>query len=100
LSDLLHRAFDFHQRADYANALPLLRQAWKLDPHDYFVNLLLGIDLLRTRKPEEAIDFLKEATLQRPKEEFPYAYNGEAQAMLGHYAEAAEGYLRALQANP
>lgn len=97
---LLHRGFEFHQHADYANAVPLLRRALKMSPHDYFVNLLLGVEMLRTGMPGEAVDFLKEASRQRPSEDVPYEYTGEAQAVMGHYAEAAEAYLHAMQVNP
>ena len=95
-ADLLHRGFDFHQRADYAQALPLLKQAWKLDPHDYFVNLLLGIDLLRTGEAQKAIPFLTAASRVRPAEDFPYEYLGEAQSQLGHYADAATAFMKAV----
>jgi tetratricopeptide (TPR) repeat protein len=97
---LLHRGFEFHQREQYSEALPLLQRAWKLQPHDYFVNLLLGIDLLRTGRASECIAFLKEAERQRPKEEFPQEYLGEAQAALDHYAEAAAAYGEAVRVAP
>ena len=97
---LLRRGFEFHQREQYSEALPLLQRAWKLQPHDYFVNLLLGIDLLRTGRAAECIVFLREAGRQRPKEEFPHEYLGEAQASLGHYAEAAGAYDEAVRVAP
>src|ERR1700751_4884460 len=63
---LLERGFAMHQREDYAGALPLLARAWKLEPHDYFANLLVGIDLLRTDRPADSIAYLQEAARQRP----------------------------------
>ncbi len=96
-ADLLHRGFDLHQRAEYAQALPLLQQAWKLDPHDYFVNLLLGIDLLRTGNAQKAIPFLSAASRARPNEDFPYEYLGEAQGHLSHNAEAATAFMKAVE---
>jgi tetratricopeptide (TPR) repeat protein len=96
LDDLLHRGFALHQQAQYAQALPLLEQAWKIDPHDYFVNLLLGIDYLRTGSAQKAIGHLTAASRARPSEEFPYEYLGEAQAQLGHYADAATALLKAV----
>ena len=80
---LLHRGFALHQQADYTHALPLLRQAWKLDPHNYFVNLLIGMDLLRTSEPRQAVSFLTVASRIRPKEDFPYEYLGESQTQRG-----------------
>ncbi len=97
---LLHRGFAYHQQADYNHALPLLRQAWKLDPHDYFVNLLIGIDLLRTGNPQQALGFLTAASRVRPKEDFPYEYMGEAQTLLGHYDLAAASYMKAVAVAP
>ena len=52
---LLQQGFGLHEHADYQHSLPVLTNAWKLRPHDYFVNLLLGMDLLRTGKVEDAI---------------------------------------------
>lgn len=98
--DLLHRGFDFHQRQEYAQALPLLQKARRLRPQEYFVNLLLGIDLLRTGRPAEAVGFLKEAARRRPGEEFPYEYLGEAQATQYNYAAAADAYAGALRVAP
>jgi len=98
--DLLHQGFDFHQHNDYAHALPLLRRAWKLQPHDYFVNLLLGIDLLRTGKGADALGFLREAARARPQEEFPCEYLGEAEAGLKHYEAAMNAYACALRVAP
>lgn len=96
----LQRGFALHQQGNYAGALPLLERAWKLEPHDYFANLLVGIDLLRTDRASDSISYLQEAARQRPKEDFPYEYLGEAQAHLRHYAEASMAYERALTVAP
>lgn len=93
-TSLLHRGFTLHQQADYTHALPLLQQAWKLDPHDYFVNLLLGIDLLRTGDAQRAVNFLTTANRLRPKEDIPYAYIGEAQTALGQFGAAAAAFMK------
>lgn len=95
--DLLHRGFALHQQARFAEAIPLLAEAQKLQPADYFANLLLGIDLLRTGKPALAIPRLKTAAKSRPHEEIPEAYLGEAQAALGQNAAAAEAFQRAVE---
>ncbi len=97
---LLQRGFAMHQQGNYAGALPLLERAWKLEPHDYFANLLVGIDLLRTDRAADSISYLQEAARQRPKEDFPYEYLGEAQAHLRRYPEAAAAYERALAVAP
>jgi predicted Zn-dependent protease len=87
-ADLLDRGFELHQREQYSESLPLLGKAWSLQPHNYFVNLLVGIDLLRTGKTADSVRYLKEAARVNPKEEFPYEYLGEAEARSGDFADA------------
>jgi tetratricopeptide (TPR) repeat protein len=94
---LLEQGFALHNHADYQHSIPLLTRAWKLSRHDYFANLLLGIDLLRTGKAEDAISYLKEASRQRPREDFPYDYLAEAQAVRGDYAGAAVAHAKAIE---
>jgi len=98
--DLLHRGFEFHQREQYSDALPLLSKAWTLQPHNYFVNLLLGIDLLRTGKTADSLRFLNEAARASPKEEFPYEYLGEAHARRQDFAAAALAFAKAVDVAP
>ncbi len=93
---LLKQGFALHQQARFAASIPILERARKLEPHDYFANLLLGIDLLRTGKPTDAIPHLELAARVKPDEETPEDYLGEAHASLGQDAEAAEAYHRAM----
>src|ERR1035438_2279284 len=93
---LLRQGFQFHQQARFAEAIPVLERAQRLDPGEYFVTLLLVIDLLRIGKPAEAVPRLQLAARARPDEEFPEDYLGEAEAGLGEYALAAEEYRRAV----
>src|SRR5579863_8297647 len=51
---LLKQGFSLHQQARFAESIPILERARKLEPQDYFANLLLGIDLLRTGKANES----------------------------------------------
>lgn len=92
--DLTQQAFDFHQKGQFSEALPLLYRAHDLAPENYFVNLLLGIDFLRTGQAKKAVPFLKKASRLRPKEEYPLAYLGEAYASQEFYGEAAEAYIQ------
>jgi predicted Zn-dependent protease len=94
---LLHRGYDLHQQARFAEAVPVLEQAHKVAPQDYFANLLLGIDLLRVGRVSEAIAPLKMAAQIRINEEFPEDYLGEAEATLEHPALAAEAYQKAME---
>jgi tetratricopeptide (TPR) repeat protein len=97
---LLQQAFDFHQKGEFSEALPLLHRAYDLAPEDYFVNLLLGIDSLRTGQAKTAVPFLKRASRLRPKEEYPLAYLAEAYARQDLYGDAAEAYIQAAHIEP
>ena len=90
---LLQQGFALHQQARFVEAIPLLQEARRIEPDDYFANLLLGIDLLRTDKTAEAIGFLQTAARVNPDEDTPEEYLGEAQARLGHFAQAAAAYM-------
>lgn len=94
---LLKQGFALHQQARFAEAIPVLERARRLDAGDYFVNLLLGIDLLRTGKAADAVPHLQLAARARPSEEFPEDYLGEAEAGLGAFAQAAEAYQHAIE---
>ncbi len=92
---LLKQGFELHQRAQFTEAIPLLERALRLEPGDYFANLLLGIDLLRTGKAKDSLPHLQLAARTRPHEEIPEDYLGEANANLGRYVAAAEAYQQA-----
>lgn len=94
---LLKQGFALHQQARFAEAIPLLERARRLEPADYFANLLLGIDFLRTGKTAEAVPRLELAARAKPGEEISEDYLGEAEASLGRYAQAAEAYRRAIE---
>lgn len=93
---LLSTGFDLHKQAHFSEAIPILQRALRLEPDDYFANLLLGIDLLRTGRAEEAVPRLEIAARSKPGEEIPEDYLGEAQASLGRYALAAKAFMRAI----
>ncbi len=100
LKSLVQRAFDLHQKGQFAEALPLLHRAYTLEPNDYFVNLLLGIDSLRTGQAKAAVPYLKKASHLRPGEEFPLDYLGEAYARQDAFADAADAYIRVVRLAP
>ena len=97
---LLKEGLALHQRADYQHSIPVLTAARKIFPHDYFANLLLGIDLLRNGKLDLAIAALEQASRQRPMEDFPYDYLAEAYAVQNHFADAAEAHAHAMRMAP
>ncbi|MDE3201083.1 MAG: tetratricopeptide repeat protein [Acidobacteriota bacterium] len=93
---LLKQGFALHQQARFTEAIPVLERARQLEPNDYFANLLLGIDLLRTGRPMESLPRLELAVRVRPAEDIPEGYLGEANATLGRYAQAAIHYRNAV----
>lgn len=97
---LLQKAFELHRRGQFSAALPLLQRAYALQPDDYFLNLLLGIDSLRVAEVNASIPYLKKAARFRPKEEYPLLYLGEAYARQGQRAEAATAYITASEIAP
>jgi Flp pilus assembly protein TadD len=68
-----------------------------MDPGDYFANLLLGIDLLRTGKAAAAVDYLQIAARANPEEDTPMEYLGEAQARLGRFSQAAIAFMEGVR---
>lgn len=94
---LLKQGFQLHQQARFIEAISILEQADRLHHGDYFVNLLLGIDKLRTGDVDQALPHLELAARARPDEAIPDEYLGEAYARLGHFASAAEAFQAAAE---
>ena len=94
---LLRHGFELHQQARFTEAIPVLEEARRLQPGDYFANLLLGIDKLRTGAAEAAVPRLQLAARVRPSEAIPEEYLGEAEARLGNNARAAEAFQAAVE---
>jgi predicted Zn-dependent protease len=90
---ILEQGFALHREARYGEAIPLLEEARRLEPSDYFANLLLGIDLLRTGRSAASVEYLRTAARANPKEDTPEEYLGEAEASLGHFSRAAAAYM-------
>ena len=97
---LLKKGVTLSQQADYAGAIPALEQARKLAPRHYLANLLLGVDLLRTGRPAEAIDPLQVAAEVNPNDAAAMGYLGEAQTALRDFARAAESFQAAVSRAP
>lgn len=93
---LLKQGFELHQQARFTEAIPVLEEARRLQPGDYFANLLLGIDKLRTGDADAAVPRLQSAARIRPNEAIPQEYLGEAEARLGNQARAAEAFQAAV----
>jgi tetratricopeptide (TPR) repeat protein len=94
---LVQEGFALHQQAKYTEAIPLFEKARVLEPDDYFANILLGIDLVKTGEAAQAVPYLKAAARANPKEEMPEEFLGEAYAKLGNFARAATAFIEAMK---
>jgi tetratricopeptide (TPR) repeat protein len=88
------------QKGDYASAIPELRQAKVLAPQNYSVNLLLGLDLLRSGRPEEALEPLQVAAEANLYDGTANAYLGKALAIMNQFSRAAESFQSAVSRSP
>jgi len=87
---LLRRGFTFHSEQQYSRSIPLLEQAHALRPSDYQVNLLLGIDYLRTGNTAKSVTFLRSAHKANDRDAVVLGYLAEAYSFLEEYDQAAE----------
>ena len=94
---MLRKGFELHQQAKFDQAIPYFESVLKAEPQDYFANLLLGIDLLRTGKSVQAISRLALAARVKPDDAIADGYLGEAEAGLGDFALAAAAYQEAIR---
>jgi tetratricopeptide (TPR) repeat protein len=94
------RGAAFSEKANYAEAISTLKKARELAPRDYTVNLLLGLDLLRSGRPKEAIEPLRIAAELRPQDGTPEGYLGKALAAVHEFAPAAEAFQGGISRSP
>jgi tetratricopeptide (TPR) repeat protein len=87
---LLRGGFELHRQQQYNRSIPLLEQAHSLRPEDYQVNLLLGIDYLRSGDPRKALSFLAVARDTRPGDATALGYLAEGYATLNKFDRAVE----------
>ena len=80
---LLRQGFELHQQRRYTQAIAPLERAHRLQPNDYFANLLLGIDYLRTGQAVKALSFLETASRAKPTDATALGYSAEAHAASG-----------------
>jgi Flp pilus assembly protein TadD len=92
---LLRRGFELHRQQQYQRSIQLLKQARILRPTDYSVNLLLGIDTLRSGSPAGALRFLGTALEAKPGDFDALGYLAEAHSELQQFDQAAELLQRA-----
>lgn len=100
LEDLLRTAAALNQQADYAHAMPLLRRATELAPQDPEANYLLGVALLQSGHPADAIAPLRIAVKENSENEAAEGYLGDAEMEQGNFAQAAETFQAAVARAP
>lgn len=91
---LLRQGFELHQQRRFRQAIAPLERAHRLQPNDYFANLLLGIDYLRTGQVVKALSFLETASRAKPTDATALGYSAEAHAASGR-VDLAIGALHA-----
>jgi tetratricopeptide (TPR) repeat protein len=79
-----------HRERQYSQSIPLLERARAVRPGDYTVNLLLGIDFLRTAQPQHALPFFERARKIDSTQPEPLGYEAEAYAALAQFDRTAE----------
>lgn len=87
---LLQRGFALHSEQQYGRSIPLLEQARTLRPSDYRVNLILGIDYLRSGNPAKSLTFLRTARKANAQDTVVLGYLAEAYSFLEEFDQAAE----------
>ncbi len=100
LEDLLRTGAALNQQADYAHAIPLLRRATELAPQDPSANYLLGVALLESGHPADAIAPLQIAIKGNSENEPAEGYLGDAEMEQGDFAGAAETFQAAVARAP
>lgn len=89
-----------HEAGDIEGAIESLQHANRLKPSLFVPNLLLGIDLVRTDKANEAVPYLTKAEKANPADAQAPLALGRAYMFTGKYAAAAEQLDRAIALNP
>ena len=84
----------------YAESIPQYKTVLELKPGLYEAELNLGISLLRSKDAAAAIEQLKAAAEQRPKEFRPVFYLADAFRDTGALAEAEAAYTTATGLKP
>jgi tetratricopeptide (TPR) repeat protein len=100
LEELLKQGASLSQKGDYAAAVSALKKAREFAPRNYSVNLLLGVSLLRSGLPKEALELLQLATEINPQDGAPYAYMGKALAAMNEFSLATDAFQSAISRSP
>jgi tetratricopeptide (TPR) repeat protein len=94
-----HLALAYSLLGKDAEAIPEYKTVLELKPDLYEADLNVGICLLRTKHPAEALPYMTAASGQKPKEFRPAFYVAQAQLDDQHFGEAETAFVAALALN-
>jgi predicted Zn-dependent protease len=92
----LKTAASLHERADYLHSIPILKHIVQLSPRNYPANLMLGEDLLRSGKPQDALAPLRTASESRPDDVVALDFTVAAAEAVGDSALESEALEEAV----
>jgi tetratricopeptide (TPR) repeat protein len=90
LTSQIKKATAYHEQADYAHSIPILKRVVQQSPMDYSANLLLGEDLFHSGDIQDAVAPLELACRVRPQDATAEVYLADAAANLGDFPKASE----------
>ena len=96
LDKLLQEGAAFNRQSDYTRAIPVLRQAINLAPQNPTANYLLGVALLQSGHPADAVAPLQIAAQATSGDYAAAGYLGDAEMELKEFSLAAEAFLSAV----
>src|ERR1700722_8177834 len=100
IEELIKNSSSLLEKSDYAHAIPLLRRAAELAPHDAHANHLLGVALLQSGDPAAAVSPLRIAAAATPVDEAAEGYLGDAEMETSKFDDAAETFQGAVTRSP
>jgi len=100
LDKLLQEGAAFNRQSDYTRAIPVLRQAINLAPQNPTANYLLGVALLQSGHPADAVAPLQIAAQATSGDYAAAGYLGDAEMELKEFSLAAEAFLSAVSRSP
>jgi predicted Zn-dependent protease len=90
LATQLKRATAYHEQADYAHSIPILKRIVQQSPRNYAANILLGEDLFSSGDIRDAIGPLEVACRVKPQDATAEVYLADATVTLGEFPRASE----------
>ena len=90
----------WRQAGNYRNELTLFTHVIALNPQARYAHLNLGSELMRRKRPEEALAAYQTSIAKVPDDVQPHYGAGRALRELGRFDKAEEAFLHALEIEP